>query len=221
MLMRARWHIRAGRRIGGTMKNTLIAAAVLFASAAVTPGYAQAPMPPSQPTIQQPLSPDGVRAVQQQLRQGGFYRGPIDGRWGRSTVAAIGAFQENRRLPVTWQLDADTARALGLDPQYLAGTAPPPGPAPYPSDVASGQVLPRDVVRRVQEQLARAGFNPGRRDGIWGSRTEEELRNFQQSRGLQVTGDLNPRTTAALGLDPVNLAAAPAPVAPPPPAMGR
>ena len=178
------------------MTRFAITAAAMLAASAASPGFAQTTNPPQPATIQEPLSPDGVRTVQQQLRVSGFYHGPIDGRWGRATEAAIGAYQESRRLQITWQLDPATVRALELNPQLLTAPAPA-GP--------SGQVLPRDVVRRIQDRLARAGFNPGRDDGVWGSRTAAAMRDFQQARGLQATGDLNPMTAQALGLNPANL----------------
>jgi len=143
-----------------------------------------------------------VRAVQSELRDAGFYRGPIDGTWGRRTEAALGAYQENRGLAVTWRLDPATIRAMGFDPNELAGRMPDRGP-----DFAAQPVLSRETVRRVQIRLARAGFRPGPADGIWGSGTQAALRDFQHARGLQPTGDLNPITARALGFDPNNLAA--------------
>jgi len=43
---------------------------------------------------------------------------------------------------------------------------------------------------------------------------QASLQRFQQGRGLQATGQLNPATVTALGLDPNNLAAPPATFAP-------
>lgn len=53
-------------------------------------------------------------------------------------------------------------------------------------------------VRALQDQLRAAGFDPGRTDGVFGPRTERAVRDFQQSRGLQVDGIAGRRTFAAL-----------------------
>jgi N-acetylmuramoyl-L-alanine amidase len=67
--------------------------------------------------------------------------------------------------------------------------------------------LEPQVVRTVQLRLRQAGFYNGPVDGVWGARTETAIDRFQRARGLDVTGDLNPDTAAALGLDPNNLSA--------------
>ena len=179
------------------MNRTTISAALFLSAAMGLPAWAQS----ERPVIEQPISRDGVRAVQSELRDDGFYRGPIDGAWGRRTEAALGAYQANHGLAVTWRLDPATIRTMRLNPGELAGRMPDQAP-----DLAAQPVLARETVRRVQERLARAGFRPGPADGVWGGGTEAALRDFQQARGLRPTGDLNPVTARALGFDPNNLA---------------
>ncbi len=55
-------------------------------------------------------------------------------------------------------------------------------------------------VRRVQQALAEAGFNPGKVDGDFGTHTDSAVRNFQASEKLLVDGIVGPRTLAKLGL---------------------
>lgn len=186
------------------MNRTAISTVLLLSAALAAPAWAQPPIPSERPVIEQPISRDGVRAVQRELRDAGFYRGPIDGSWGRRTEAAVGAYQANHGLQVTWALDRATIRAMGFAPQELAVQEPAPAP-----EFAAGPPLSHETVRRVQERLARAGFRPGRFDGIWGGGTEDALRDFQRARGLQPTGDLNPMTARALGFNPNYLAAPP------------
>ena len=57
--------------------------------------------------------------------------------------------------------------------------------------------LDRREVRNVQQALRRDGFNIAV-DGIWGPKTQGALREFQQNRGLEATGDVNAQTMAAL-----------------------
>jgi len=45
------------------------------------------------------------------------------------------------------------------------------------------------------------GFKAGRTDGRWGRETENAVKQFQQSKQLQATGQLDQQTVADLGLD--------------------
>jgi peptidoglycan hydrolase-like protein with peptidoglycan-binding domain len=65
-------------------------------------------------------SESDVQAIQQQLQALGLYNGPIDGKWGIGTCAAIQNFQKANNLFVGGQLPADTFIALGFD-QITAG----------------------------------------------------------------------------------------------------
>lgn len=53
-------------------------------------------------------------------------------------------------------------------------------------------------VSTLQTALIRAGYSPGQVDGVFGSRTEEAVRNFQRAMGLTVDGIVGLRTWAAL-----------------------
>lgn len=55
-------------------------------------------------------------------------------------------------------------------------------------------------VSSLQQQLARAGFNPGPVDGVFGPRTQAAVRAFQQSKGIQVDGVVGPETMGAMGI---------------------
>jgi peptidoglycan hydrolase-like protein with peptidoglycan-binding domain len=57
------------------------------------------------------------------------------------------------------------------------------------------------TVRQAQERLKSEGFDPGAVDGRLGQQTRQGLKNFQESRGLEPSGELDPRTIAALDLD--------------------
>jgi Putative peptidoglycan binding domain len=68
---------------------------------------------------------DNVRAVQEQLRDGGFYSGEIDGAYSSELAAGLTRYQVRKGLPVTGQLDVDTSNALGAKPAVTAGTDAP------------------------------------------------------------------------------------------------
>lgn len=60
------------------------------------------------------------------------------------------------------------------------------------------QAATRARMRQVQERLQAAGFSPGSLDGRLGPQTRAALRQYQQHKGLQVTGALDARTLKAL-----------------------
>jgi peptidoglycan hydrolase-like protein with peptidoglycan-binding domain len=64
------------------------------------------------------------------------------------------------------------------------------------------------TVRQAQQRLMSEGINPGPVDGRLGQQTREGLKEFQQSRGLEPSGQLDSQTIAALGIDSDSSAAA-------------
>ncbi len=60
---------------------------------------------------------DDVKKMQQTLRDKRQYQGDIDGVFGLRTRASIRGFQKAENLPVTGQLDAQTAGKLGVSPE--------------------------------------------------------------------------------------------------------
>jgi peptidoglycan hydrolase-like protein with peptidoglycan-binding domain len=59
----------------------------------------------------------GIRKMQETLRNKGHYRGKVDGVFGLRTRASIRAYQKAENLPVTGQLDTQTAGKLGVKPE--------------------------------------------------------------------------------------------------------
>jgi peptidoglycan hydrolase-like protein with peptidoglycan-binding domain len=58
-----------------------------------------------------------VKKMQQALHDRGHYRGQLDGVIGLRTRASIRAFQNAENLPITGQLDRQTAGKLGVKPE--------------------------------------------------------------------------------------------------------
>jgi peptidoglycan hydrolase-like protein with peptidoglycan-binding domain len=157
--------------------------------------------------------PTDVRTIQNRLRQLNFYNGPADGVWGPGTQVALENFQRARGLPVG-QMTAATVGAMGIDaatfptraaPGVGAGAGAVSGPGATPAAGVAGNTLEPGVVRGIQRRLRQNGFYSGRVDGVWGPATQNALLQFQRSRGLEATGQLNPTTISALGFDPNNL----------------
>jgi peptidoglycan hydrolase-like protein with peptidoglycan-binding domain len=61
-----------------------------------------------------------IAEVQRQLKSGGYYRGWIDGRYGRGTAFAVRTFQSRLGISPTGQLDVRTLDALGLPAGNMA-----------------------------------------------------------------------------------------------------
>jgi peptidoglycan hydrolase-like protein with peptidoglycan-binding domain len=125
----------------------------------------------------QVLDQELIRDVQRQLKGLGFNLGAVDGNLGAQTVAAVRAYQQAYRLPVTGRLDETTLRSI-LPDRFEATRAP--------LDLSN-----REVLQQAQRQLKALGFDPGSTDGTFGQQTEAALLAYQQAYRLPQTGRLD------------------------------
>jgi peptidoglycan hydrolase-like protein with peptidoglycan-binding domain len=138
-----------------------------------------------------------IRAIQHALDQQGLQVGPVDGVWGEQTTTAVANFQRARGMPASGELDAHTLAALGLLPGGRKGAeVARSGRVPEAAD------LDPAAIRLIQQALKTRGFQSGAVDGVWGKRTEDALREFQRSEGLEPVGEPEVHTLSALGLLP-------------------
>ena len=70
---------------------------------------------------------------------------------------------------------------------------------------APAENLRASSIRAIQSHLRGLGFYTGAVDGVWGQSTQSAIERFQQGRGLQPNGQLNPATIGAMGLSPDSL----------------
>ena len=56
------------------------------------------------------------------------------------------------------------------------------------------------IMRKIQQALANAGFNPGPADGVSGAKTVAAIESFQKQNNIP-TGKITKRTLRALGVD--------------------
>jgi peptidoglycan hydrolase-like protein with peptidoglycan-binding domain len=130
-----------------------------------------------------------VRQAQKVLNDRGFRTGGVDGRMGPQTQAALVNFQRAEKLQPTGKLDGATLKALNLEKSEHSA-----------SPNAAGH-YPPSTIRKAQETLNARGYRAGPANGILGDATRASLRQFQKSENIAVTGRLNPRTLAHLGIE--------------------
>ena len=119
-----------------------------------------------------------VRELQSRLRTLGYEPGPIDGRFGPLTEAAVERFQRAQGLTIDGVAGPRTGAALRRGgPGDQAGLQP---------------------VRKLQRELRALGYEPGPIDGIYGPLTEAAVERFQGAQGLAVDGVAGPQTAARL-----------------------
>ncbi len=131
------------------------------------------------------LTPATIRDAQSRLtRLGHDTSADSAGVIGAATSVALQAFQRQRGLPISGQLDSLTMARL-IEAGWSLGSRLLYYVEPH---------LRGDDVADLQESLALLGFNPGRIDGIFGHQTEHSLRDFQRNCGIPLTGELNRET---------------------------
>src|SRR5262245_47653035 len=98
-----------------------------------------------------------------------------------------------------------SATAFAAGNQRSSQSTEPHNAQPSAQHAQAGQSLgaeeDHDTIKQAQEKLSSMGHNAGPADGIMGPKTEAALKEFQQSKGLQASGQLDGRTLAALQVD--------------------
>jgi peptidoglycan hydrolase-like protein with peptidoglycan-binding domain len=158
-----------------------------------------------------------VTALQRRLRELGYFNGQLTGYFGRTTQEAVSRFQQAYLIQPDGIVGSDTRSAL-----FGSGTATSqffqndslslPPPPPLSGSSLSGRFNPIPSIQvlrlgdrgpevtNLQQELRQRGFNPGRVDGVYGSQTQEAVRQFQRTRGLFADGIAGRETLSALGV---------------------
>lgn len=107
----------------------------------------------------------------------------------RDLDLAVRAFQQQRGLDVDGAVGPLTLRALDEARWKLGDRL---------LTYVPGSLLTGDDVVTLQKRLLDLGFAPGRADGLYGSRTERAVRDFQRNIGVPADGTCGPATLKAL-----------------------
>jgi peptidoglycan hydrolase-like protein with peptidoglycan-binding domain len=87
------------------------------------------------------ITKNEIMKMQETLRAKGHYRGKVDGVFGLRTRASIRAYQKAENLPITGQVDPQTADGLGIRPETTWSNSQSAGrEVGHGSDGASGQI---------------------------------------------------------------------------------
>lgn len=117
---------------------------------------------------------DAVATLQRLAARRGYDPGPIDGRYGPLTEAAVEHFQVDHGLQADGIAGRQTLAALKAPWLLLPGAGAEPG----------GSKLVRDM----QRLLLVTRFDPGPIDGRFGPRTVAAVKRFEAASGLPVDG---------------------------------
>lgn len=140
-----------------------------------------------------------VAAVQEALKELGFYTGKADGAFGAVTRQAVTAYQKANGLKQTGAADAATQRALfGGASKNNKGklTGITTAPASLNVTLKSGHTGP--AVRALQTKLKELGYYKKTVDGQYGSGTVSAVKAFQKAKGLSQTGTADSQTQRLL-----------------------
>ena len=152
-------------------------------------------------TVRPGSAGDSARAVQERLKELGYYKGTVDGKFTGDSVAALKAFQEAHGLQADGVAGAATYATLFSNQALKKGTTPTPAPTaePLPGEeegdspaAVSYETLRKGTfssqVGMMQQLLIELGYLSGEPDGNYGTETEKAVRAFQKNNGLGVDG---------------------------------
>ena len=187
-------------------QRTLYSSTALSADATPTPEPTPTPTPIPTFTIPETkvkLNSEGADAktVQQRLKDLGYYKGNVDGKFGRASVNALKKFQEAHGLEADG-VAGDTTYALLFSLNALpSGATPTPAPTTE-SGITVTTTLRKgdggDEVAVLQETLIALNYLSGTADGNYGEKTAAAVRAFQKANGLTQDGTAGPETLTLL-----------------------
>lgn len=161
-----------------------------------------------------------VRTLQARLKTLGYYSGSADGIFGAGTTAAVKAFQKNNGLTADGKAGGNTLLKLYSSSAKAAGSSSVVTKKPTSTPHRTATPLPTGTyqkvttapngyatlrrgyygtpVERMQKALQEQGYYHGSIDGMYGESTENAVKAFQRSKGLNPDGAAGPATLKVL-----------------------
>jgi peptidoglycan hydrolase-like protein with peptidoglycan-binding domain len=162
---------------------------------------------PASAALREGDSGAAVTALQQQLRQMGYFSAKVTGYFGTLTTTAVTRFQAAKGLTADGIVGVQTESALRLPSskpkqQNLSSAKPKQLPSLTGNTNRINVFLQEGdrsaKVQELQTQLKQLGYFKGTVNGLFGSDTTAALLNFQRRKGLTADGIAGPRTLAAV-----------------------
>jgi len=142
--------------------------------------------------LQKGDSGSAVKAVQQRLKELGYYSASCDGNYGTQTVNAVKAFQKKNGLSQTGIADAATQKKLHSTSAVKANTT---------ASKDDGTLKKGDkgtAVKQLQQRLKELGYYTSTIDSDYGAKTVAAVKAFQKKNGLSQTGNVDEATLKKL-----------------------
>ena len=145
--------------------------------------------PTAEPALKRGSSGERVTALQQKLKNLGYYTGTVDGDYGDGTVKAVKAFQSRNGLTADGVAGEATLKLIHSGNAKKAATpSPKPTATPKPTSSAMRVGSTGAKVKSMQQRLKALGYYTGSVDGTFGEGTRKALVAFQKANGLTADG---------------------------------
>ena len=132
-----------------------------------------------------------VKAVQERLKELGYYNSTCDGSFGNVTVSAVKAFQKKNGLTQDGKVNATTLKKLNSS-SAIAANGKAAGTEEKTEDTKISKTLKKgdegSEVKKLQQRLKALGYYTYGIDSSYGNRTVEAVKAFQKKNGLTVDG---------------------------------
>ena len=151
-------------------------------------------------TLRRGYTGDDVIAVQERLKELGYYTGSIDGVYGSGSIAAATAFQKNNGLKVDGLTGQSTYAALFSSSAVAAGSSSSSGSSSSGSSSTYVKLQSGDKgteVKKLQQALKDRGYDVSA-DGTYGPITVAAVIAFQKLNGLDDDGIAGAKTQTVL-----------------------
>lgn len=134
-----------------------------------------------------PSSGSLVADTQAALAAINLYDGPVDGKFGQKTRAAISAFETKMGITPTGQPSARLLLQIRKSGPHASAEEPATEDPVATGSIDTAATVAR--IRKVQAALNDIGYGPLRVDGKGGGATSDAIRRFELDNGLTLTGD--------------------------------